>query len=105
MTSTDPTPLDPNTILTNQRLGAAISALANPNKNPDGTVADLDEREQHAVREALNRSSQSLVAVAYGVLEEWDELADDDRTAGLLLFAQLTRSPERHRGTGRGLGR
>ena len=105
MTSTVPTPLDPNEILTNRRLGAAIGALADPGRNPAGSVARLDEREQHAIREALNQSSQPLVAVARSVLDQWDDLADDDRTAGLLLFAQLTRSPERQRDTGRGMGR
>ena len=105
MTPTVPTPLDPNQILTNQRLGAAIGALADPDRNPNGSVADLDEREQHAIRQALNRSSHPLVAVAHGLLDEWDRLADDDRTAGLLLFAQLTRSPEHRRDTGRGMGR
>ena len=105
MTPTDPTPLDPNKILTNQRLGAAISALADPNKHPNGTVAHLDKRERHAIREALNRSSHPLAAVAHDLLDQWDDLADDDRTAGLLLFAQLTRNPERQRNTGRGMGR
>ena len=105
MTSTVPTPSEPSNILTNQRLGAAISALADLERNPNGTVDNLDEREQHAIRQALNRSSYPLVAVAHGLLDQWDELADDDRTAGLLLFAQLTRSPERQRDTGRGMGR
>ena len=105
MTSTDPTPPDPNEILTNQRLGTAIGALADPDRNPNGSVAHLDKRERHAIREALNRSSHPLIAAAHGVLEEWDDLADDDRTAGLLLFAQLTRCPERRREVGRGMGR
>ena len=105
MTPTAPAPPDPSKILTNRRLGAAISALADPDRNPTGSVAHLDERQKHAIRQALNESSHPLVAVAHGLLDQWDELVDDDRVAGLLLFAQLTRSPERHRRTGRGRGR
>ena len=105
MTPTDSTPLDPNEILTNQRLGTAISALTDPDRNPNGSVAHLDERERHAIRQALNRSPHPLVTVAHGLLDQWDRLADDDRTAGLLLFAQLTRNPERQRETGREMGR
>ena len=102
MTPTDPKPLDPSEFLTGRRLGAAIGALADPDPNTSG--ASLDERERHAIRQALDRSTHPLVAVAYGLLEQWDQLDDDDRTAGLLLSAQLTRGPERRRET-RGLGR
>ena len=105
MPSTDPTPLHPSEILTNQRLGTAISTLADPDKNPDRSEAHLDEHERSTVREALNRSTHPLVAVAHHLLDQWDEMAGDDRTAGLLLLAQLTRSPERGRETGRGMGR
>ena len=105
MPSTDPTPLDPSEILTNQRLGTAISTLADPDKNPDRSVAHLDEHERSTVREALNRSTHPLVAVAHHLLDQWDELADDDRTAGLLLLAQPTRSPQRQRDTRQGIGR
>ena len=105
MTPTNPTPPDPNEILTNQRLGTAIGALADPDRNPNGSVAHLDEHERHAIRDTLNRSSHPLVAVAHSLLDQWDELADDDRTAGLLLFVQLTRNPGRQRETGRGMGR
>jgi len=105
MTSTVPAPLDPSEILTNKRLGTAISALADDDQNLPGSVAHLDERERHAIRQALNRSSHPLVAVARGLLDQWDWLADDEMTASLLLFAQLTRNAERQRDTGRGMGR
>jgi hypothetical protein len=105
MTPDHHTPTDPSEILTNQRLGTAISALADPDRNPNGSVAHLDERERHAIREALNRSSHPLVAVAHDLLDQWDRLADDDRAAALLLLAQPTRDPERQRETGRGMGR
>jgi hypothetical protein len=105
MTPDHHTPNGLSEIRTNQRLGTAISALADPDRNPNRPVAHLDERERHAIREALNRSSHPLAAVAHDVLDQWDRLADDDRTAGLLLLAQLTRSPERQRETGRGMGR
>ena len=105
MTPGDPIPPDPNEILTNRRLGAAIGALADPDRDPTQSAADLDDDERHAIREALPRSSHPLVAVAHELLDQWDELPGNDRTAGLLLFAQLTRSPERRRSTGRGLER
>ena len=105
MTSTVPMPLNPSEILTNKRLGTAISALADDDRSLSGSVAQLDERERHAIRQALRRSSHPLVGVAHGLLDQWDRLADDDRTAGLLLFAQLTRNPEHQRDTGRGTGR
>ena len=105
MTPTNPTPLDPSEILTNRRLGAAIGALADPSRDQTQSVADLDEQERLAIRRALRRSAHPLVGVAHGLLDQWDDLDADDRTAGLLLFAQLTRSPERRRSTGRGMER
>jgi hypothetical protein len=103
MTPTDPTPLDPDELITNRRLGATISALADTTGHPDRSAADLDQRERRAIRQPLNRSSHS--PVAHSLLEQWDQLADDDRTAGLLLLAQLTGSPRLSRRTGRGAGR
>ena len=103
MTRSDPTPLDPSEFLTSKRLGAAIGALADPDTAT--SAADLDEGERHAIRRGLDRSAHPLVGVAHGLLDQWDQLDDDDRTAGLLLFAQLTRSPERRRTAGQGLGR
>lgn len=105
MTSTVPTPLDPNETLTNRRLGDAISALTDPRRDPAGSAARLNERERHAIRQALTRSANPLAAVAHGLLDQRDRLAGDDRTAGLPLFAPLTRNPERQRETGRGIGR
>jgi hypothetical protein len=105
MTPDHPTPTDPGEFLTNHRLGTAIGALTDPDRNPTESVARLDEHERHAIREALDRSSHPLVAVAHGLLDQWDRLADDEQTADLLLFAQLTRNPKRQRGSGRGIGR
>ncbi|HDH25058.1 MAG TPA: hypothetical protein ENH00_02545 [Actinobacteria bacterium] len=105
MTPTDPTLLDPSEFLTSRRLGAAIGALADPDPDSATSAAGLDEGERHAIRRALDRSTHPLVGVAHGILDQWDQLDDDDRTAGLLLFAQLTRSPERRRTAGQGLGR
>jgi hypothetical protein len=105
MTPIDHPPTDASEILTSQRLGAAVSALADPDRNPTKSVARLDEHERHATRQALNEPSHPLIAVAHSLLDQWDRLADDDRTAGLLLFAQLTRSRERRRESERGMGR
>ena len=105
MTPIDPTPLDPSEFLTSRRLGAAIGALAEPDPDTARSVADLDERERHAIREVLDRSTHPLVGVAHRLLDQWDQLESDDRTAGLLLFAQLTRNPEQRRSTERGMGR
>lgn len=92
------TPGDPGEFLTSQRLGTAISALADPGQNTARSAADLDEGERDAVRQALSRSSQPLAGFARDLLDQWEDLADDDRVAGLLLFAQLTRNPERGMG-------
>jgi len=105
MTPTDPTALDPTEFLTSRRLGVAIGALADPSRDQTQSVADLDEQERHAIRQALGRSSHPLVGFANHLLDDWDLLADDDRTAGLLLFAQLTKTPGRRRNTARGMER
>lgn len=98
-------PGDPEEFLTSQRLGAAISALADPGQNTARSAAHLEEGERHAIRKVLGRSSQPLAGFACDLLDQWDDLADDDRGAGLLLFAQLTRNLEQRRNTGRGMGR
>ena len=105
MTPDHPAPTHPGEILTDRRLGAAIGALADTTGYPDRSAAHLDEGDRHAIRQAHNRSSHPLVAVVHGLLDQCDELADDDRTAGLLLFAQLTRSAGRRRDTARGVER
>ena len=102
MTPSEPPLPDLNDILTSRRLGAAIGSLADPAPHP---ALHLDESERLAVRRALRRSAHPLAGFANHLLDDWDQLADDDRAAGLLLFAQLARTPERRRDTGRELGR
>ena len=102
MTPIEPPLPDPNDILTSGRLGAAIGSLADPGLHP---ALHLDEQERLAIRRALRRSAHPLAGLARHLLDDWDRLADDDRAAGLLLFAQLARTPERSRDTGRGVER
>jgi len=95
---------DPNDILTSRRLGAAIGSLADPAPH---RAVHLDEQERLAIRQALHRSAHPLAGFANHLLDDWGQLADDDRAAGLLLFAQLTRHPDQERNldTGRGVER
>ena len=105
MTPDHPTPTHPGEILTGRRLGAANGALSHTTRHPDRSTAHLHQRGRHAICQAHNRSPHPLVAAAHRLLDQCDKLADDDRTAGLLLFAQLTRSAGRRRDTARGVQR
>ena len=101
MTPSEPPLPDPNDILTSRRLGAAIGSLADPAPHP---ALHLYEPERLAIRRTLRRSAHPLAGFVNHLLDDWDRLADDDRAAGLLLFAQLTRHPERKRNLDRGRG-
>ena len=105
MTPRDPTPLEPDVILTSRRHGVAINALPDTTGHPDRSAVHRDQRDRHAIRQALNRSSHPLAPAAHGLPDQCDELANDNRTAGLLLFAQITRSTERQRDTAPGVQR
>jgi hypothetical protein len=107
MRSIEPRPGGPEDILTRQRIGAAIGALADPNRGPTDHSLRLDDGERHSIRRTLRRSTHPLVAFPVSLLDQWDELADDDRVAGLLLFAELVNGPERDRrlSSGRATGR
>jgi hypothetical protein len=92
-----PRHLDPKQILTSRRIGAAIGALADPHRSPTDQTLHLDEAERHGIRHSLRRSAHPLAGFADGLLDQWGDLADDDRVAGLLLFAEIVNSPRRHR--------
>jgi hypothetical protein len=99
-------PVDPKDILTSRRIGAAISALADPNRGPADPTFHLDEAERDSIRQAVQRSTHPLAAFAHGLLDQWEQLADEDRVPDLL-FAEIVNSPGRDRSldTGRGTGR
>ena len=101
--------IDPKEILTNRRIGAAIGALADPNRSPTDPTLHLDEAERHGIRHAIQGSAHPLAGFADTLLDQWADLADDDRVAGLLLFAQIVNSPRRdrslHTRRGRGVDR
>jgi hypothetical protein len=97
-------PVDPEDILTASRLGNAIAALADPSHSSTDPVFHLDNGERETIRQAVEESGHHLTGFADSVLEQWDDLADDDRVAGLLLFAEVVRGTRRERGLDRGCG-
>jgi len=100
-------PVHSREILSTERIGSARSALADPSRGPTDPSLRLDESERRSIRKALRRSQHPLTAFAESLLDQWDELAADDRVAGLLLLAQIVNAPGRTRGrdTGRAFGR
>ena len=90
--------VDPREILTPRRIGAAISALADPNRSPTDPSLDLSEAERHGIRHAIEGSGHHLAGFADGLLDQWVDLEDDDRVAGLLLFTEIIKSAGRDRG-------
>lgn len=92
-----PSPVDPEDILPARRLGNAIAALADPNHSSSDPVFHLDGNEREAIRQAVGRSSHPLAGFAHSLLEQWGDLEDDDRVAGLLLFAELVKGTKRER--------
>lgn len=107
MTQAQHPPIDPKDIITARRIGAAITALADPGHSPTDPSFRLDEAERDSIRQAVERSSHPLAGFAYSVLGQWDDLESDDRVAGLLLFAEIVKGQERERSlhTGRGVER
>jgi hypothetical protein len=97
-------PVDPEDILTASRLGNAIAALADPSHSSTDPVFHLDKDERETIRQAVGESGHHLTGFAHGVLEQWDDLADEDRVAGLLLFAEVVKGTRRERGLIRGPG-
>ena len=99
----------PTDILTRERIGNALTALTDPDRGITDPSLHLDENERDRITQALQSSSHPLAGFAETVISEWDQLAADDRVAGLLLAAEIVNSPRRERSldtpTGRGLER
>ena len=97
----------PTDILTRDRIGNALTALTDPDRGITDPSLHLDEDERDRITQALQSSSHPLAGFAETVISEWDQLAADDRVAGLLLAAEIVNSPRQSRDTptGRGLER
>jgi hypothetical protein len=105
MPDNQPPSIDPEQILNSRRIGAAITTIGDP-ASRDGPVVHLDETERDSIRRGLQRvHHHPLVGFAQGVLDQWEDLNDDDRTAGLLLFAELIKTRGRERRRTQGLER
>ena len=102
-------PPDPANILTRERIGNAFTALTDPDRGLSDPSLHLDEDERDRITQALQESAHPLAGFAKTVVSEWDQLAADDRVAGLLLAAEIVNSRPRQRSldtpTGRGLER
>jgi hypothetical protein len=100
---------DPADILTRERIGNALTALTDPDRGISDPSLHLDESERHRITRAMKESSHPLAGFAETVIDEWDQLAADDRVAGLLLAAEIVNNHPRRRAhdvpTGRGLER
>ncbi|MDF1595138.1 MAG: hypothetical protein P1T08_03400 [Acidimicrobiia bacterium] len=98
----------PTDILTRERIGNALTALTDPDRGITDPSLHLEADERDRITQALQSSSHPLSGFAATVINQWDQLAADDRVAGLLLTAEIVNSP-RHRSldtpTGRGLER
>ena len=99
----------PTDILTRERIGNALTALTDPDRGITDPSLHLEADERDRITQALQSSSHPLAGFAETVISEWDQLAADDRVAGLLLTAEIVNSPRRQRSldtpTGRGLER
>jgi len=104
MPSDRASPVDPEDILIVTRLGNAVAALADPNHSPTDPVFHLDSDERETIRRAVGESGHHLTGFALSLLDQWDDLADDDRVAGLLLLAEVVRCARRERSLDRGRG-
>ena len=103
MPTFQPEPSDINEILTSQRMGAAFGALTDPSRGGSDDALCLGETERNVIRQALRQSSHPLAGFAHHLVDQWDDLAADDRVAGLLLFREITVGEKRQRD--RDLGR
>ena len=99
----------PTDILTRERIGNALTALTDPTRGITDPSLHLDESERNRITRTLKESSHPLAGFAETVINEWDQLAADDRVAGLLLASEIVNSRPRQRSldtpTGRGLER
>ena len=104
-----PNHADPADILTRERIGNALTALTDPDRGVTDPSLSLDEDERDRITQALQESTHPLAGFANTVISEWDQLAADDRVAGLLLATEIVNSHPRQRSldtpTRRGLER
>jgi len=90
-------------ILTSRRIGAAYGALTDPTRGVTDETLRLSQDERRVIRQALRQSSNPLAGFAHHLVDQWDDTADDDRVAGLLLFREIYVGEKRQRD--RNLGR
>ena len=103
MPASQPEPPSVDEILTRRRIGAAYGALNDPTRGGSDDTLSLSETERNVIRQALRQSPHPLAGFAHNLVDQWDDLADDDRVAGLLLFKEISVGQNRHRD--RNLGR
>lgn len=92
MADTEPA-ASPEEILTRRRIGAALGALIDPSRDSADDALHLSEDERRTIRQALTESLHPLAGFAHNLLDQWADLAADDRVAGLVLVAEITRRP------------
>lgn len=92
MTDTEPA-ASLEKILTHQRIGTALGALIDPSRGSADEALELGDDERHLIRHALTESLHPLAGFAHHLIDQWADLAADDRVAGLLLFAEITHRP------------
>jgi hypothetical protein len=85
---------DLDRILGKARLASLVARLADPQLAHD-VAMPLTDQERAAISSAIAATDHPLRTVALGMLEEWDNLAVPDQSAGLLLFATIARNPGR----------
>jgi hypothetical protein len=70
-------------------MGAAFGALTDPTRGGSDETLGLSETERNVIRQALRQSSHPLAGFAHHLVDQWDDTADDDRVAGLLLLREI----------------
>ena len=111
MSASEPGSPDLDGILTSRRMGAAFGALTDPTCGGSDDALCLSETERNVIRQALRQSSHPLTGFARQLVDQWDDTANDDRVAGLLLFREITVGERRRqsrnfgRSSGPGLSR
>ena len=103
MSASEPGSPDLDGILTSRRMADAFAAFNDPTRDGSDDALRLGETERNVIRQALRQSSHPLAGFARQLVDQWDDLAADDRVAGLLLFREITVGEKRQRD--RDLGR
>jgi len=95
MSASEPGSPDLDGILTSRRMADAFGALNDPTRGVIDDALRLGETERNVIRQALRQSSHPLAGFARQLVDQWDDLAADDRVPGLLLFREITVGPKR----------